>query len=144
MPQTFDLKKYKLTIPDPTVEDAARAPMIPLTSITIRDLDGEDELAAIDRARTMAPSGRDPSATEVFEETMSIALIEINGAAPPIVPWRGHVKWKAKVRDFLRIAFRVVNDASPEDLADFRAAAVGGGGQPTRGTSSTGSGSPGI
>lgn len=140
----FDLAKYRLTIPDPNVE-GDRAPMVPLTSIELRELTGEDELAAIDRARALAPSGREPTGTEVFEENITAALVRVNGQDVPGPAWHGHQKWRAKVRDFLRMAFRAVNDASQEDLEDFKKAALGlAGGQPTRGMSSTGSGSPGT
>lgn len=116
--QRFDVAKYKLKIPDPTYAGDGKPPLVALTSFELRELTGEDELAAIDRARAKMPQGRLPEHTEIQEESISESFVRVNDAEI-VPPWAGHKKWPAKVRDFLRVAYRSMNDADPEEIADF-------------------------
>jgi hypothetical protein len=120
----FDVAKYKLTIPDPSYTGDGKPPRTPLTSFELREINGEDEIAALDRAREKMPSGRLPGPEDVAEENISEAFVSVNGS-PVIAPWGGHRKWPAKVRDFLRVAFRSLNDADQEDIQDFAKAVRG-------------------
>ncbi len=111
--KTFAMAKFKLTIPDPK----GTPTRLPLDSFELREVTGEDMVAAAERTGNASNmSLRDSMVAEAF--------ISVNGesVAAPFVGWR---KWSAKARDFVVLAYTKMNDASEADLADFEKAAFG-------------------
>lgn len=120
MNRTFDLSKYKLMIPDPSTPDVEGTTprMVQLVSVELREMTGEDEIAAVDLAQSLMPSGRTVGQIQITEASIATAMVAVNGT-PVSAPWWGAGKWRAKVRDFLRVAYRSMNDATSEDIEDF-------------------------
>jgi len=117
--KVFDVAKYKLTIPSEGGDGE-----VALTSFTLRELDGEDELAALERACVAAPADRMPTGSLVIDHQVAESFIAVNGNSvqSPYLAWR---KWPAKSRDFVRAAWGKMNDAPRKDVDDFLAAAFG-------------------
>jgi len=114
--KVFDVRKYKLQITDP----ANPSRRIPLESFELRETNGEDDIAAAERAA--AAGGK--SVTSYRNDVISEAFVSVNGE--PVVSPFGWRTWPSKTRDFVVLAFTKMNDAPPKDLEDFEKAAFGG------------------
>jgi hypothetical protein len=113
----FNVAKFKLRIPTPGAlsegEDAAE---IPLESVTLKILNGNDELASL--ARCIAEFGRAPDGSFVVECAIQDSIVAINGQAvqSPFGPFR---RWDAPARDLVRGLYSRLNDLSRKASADF-------------------------
>ena len=113
--KTFDVRKYKLQIPDPATPGRS----IPLESFALRETTGEDDLAAAERATASGGKALASYRNDVIAE----AFVEVNGE--PVVTPYGWRRWPSKARDFVMLAFTRMNDAPVSELEDFEKAAFG-------------------
>lgn len=114
--KVFDVRKYKLLIPDP--KQPGRT--IPLESFELRETSGEDDIAAAERAT--AAGGK--AAASYRNDVIAESFVSVNGEA--VVTPFGWRSWPSKTRDFVGLAFTKMNDAPAKDLEDFEKAAFGG------------------
>jgi hypothetical protein len=115
--KTFNVSKYKLTIPDPA--DPTEKKRVPLESFTLRETSGEDDIAAAERATVSGSK----SAMSFRNDVIAEAFVAVNG--DPVVTPYGWRTWPSKARDFVLLAFTKMNDAPAGELADFEKAAFG-------------------
>ena len=117
--RTFQLARFKLKVPNPSLEEGT-GELVDLTSITIRTVTIEDELAAVERAAAAAGSGG-ASQVAVSEEIFGDAIEKVNGI-DVARPWKGLKKWPAKAGSFVRRLFREMNDPKLDEVEEFIAA----------------------
>lgn len=98
--KTFNLARFKLEI----------------SSVTLQQLDGEAEIAALERANGSSILG--------MEQLVAECIVAVDGqeVVTPYVEWK---KWKSRTRDFVRGAFHRYCSASPKELDDFFKAEFG-------------------
>jgi hypothetical protein len=87
-----------------------------ISSITLEQLDGEAELAALERANGSAAGG--------MEQLVAEAIVAVDGqeVVRPYVEWK---KWTSRTRDFVRAAFNRFCSATPKEIDDFLKAEFG-------------------
>lgn len=98
--KTFNLARFKLDI----------------SSITLEQLDGEAELAALERANGSSTGG--------MEQLVAESIVQVDGqeVVRPFVEWK---RWTSRTRDFVRMAFHRYCSATPKELEDFVKAEFG-------------------
>ena len=103
--KTINLARFKLDEDDPK-------------TVTLETLNGEDEIAASDRAYIAGGPNGIVTPSRIEEQYVAQAIVEVNGTAvpPPYVDWS---KWSGRCRDFVRAAFHRLGSAQPKDMADF-------------------------
>ena len=114
--RTFQVGRFKLMVPNPSLEDGA-GELVPLTSITIRIVTLDDELAAVERAAAEAGSGG-LSAVAAQEAIFSDAIEKVNGV-DVVRPWKGLRKWQTKAASVVRRLYRELNDPKLPEVEDF-------------------------
>jgi hypothetical protein len=114
--KTFNVSKYKLTIPDPATPGRS----IPLESFSLRETTGEDDIAAAERSAAAGGKALASYRNDVIAE----AFLAVNGEA--VTAPYGWRHWPSKARDFVLLAFTKMNDAPAKELEDFEKAAFGG------------------
>lgn len=104
-------------------------------SVTLEELDGEAEIAALERANGSPREGQ--------EQLVAEAIVAVDGqeVVRPYVEWK---RWKSRTRDFVRGAFNRLNSASPKEMEAFLQAEFGADEPGARSSSASGSGSPGT
>lgn len=87
-----------------------------IASVTLEQLDGEAEIAALERANGSPTAG--------MEQLVAECIVAVDGqeVVRPYVDWK---KWKSRTRDFVRAAFHRFCSASPKELEDFLKAEFG-------------------
>jgi hypothetical protein len=87
-----------------------------IASVTLEQLDGEEEIAALERANGSPSAG--------MEQLVAQSIVAVDGEAVvrPYVDWK---KWKSRTRDFVRSAFHRYCSASAKELDDFLKAEFG-------------------
>lgn len=123
--RTISFVKYGVEIVDPAAgPEEKELRLVALTSIEFGRIDGEEELAALDRAQAAMPAGRSPTGLLITEHQVAQAILSVNGA-PVARPFLGWKRWPSDTRDLVRAAAIRMNSIAPKKMEDFLAAEFG-------------------